>query len=115
MPNCWSKRARFVDAQHRGPYRAWWHEHHFRADGDRTIMEDRVYYAPPLGGPGARVHVLLLVLVVANLVSGFQALGTLMAVGLMMLPAASARFWVVGLPALSAVAAGILDGLRAGV
>lgn len=66
-----------------------------------------------VGGPGARVHVLLLVLVVANLVSGFQALGTLMAVGLMMLPAASARFWVVGLPALSAVAAGI--GIGAGL
>ena len=60
-----------------------------------------------VGGPGARVHMLLLVLVVANLVSGFQALGTLMAVGLMMLPAARARFWVVGLPAMSAVAAGI--------
>ena len=60
-----------------------------------------------VGGPGARVHALLLVLVVANLVSGFQALGTLMAVGLMMLPAASARFWVAGLPAMSALAAGI--------
>jgi zinc/manganese transport system substrate-binding protein len=33
------------------------------------------------------------VLAVANLVAGFQALGTLMAVGLMMLPAAAARFW----------------------
>lgn len=28
-----------------------------------------------------------------NLVGGFQALGTLLAVGLMMLPAAAARFW----------------------
>jgi zinc/manganese transport system permease protein len=33
------------------------------------------------------------VLVVLNLVAGFQALGTLMAVGLMMLPAATARLW----------------------
>lgn len=32
-------------------------------------------------------------LVVLNLVGGFYALGTLMAVGLMMLPAASARLW----------------------
>ena len=32
-------------------------------------------------------------LVVMNLVSGFHALGTLMAVGIMILPAASARFW----------------------
>ena len=30
---------------------------------------------------------------VLNLVAGFHALGTLMAVGLMMLPAAAARFW----------------------
>jgi zinc/manganese transport system permease protein len=46
------------------------------------------------GRPGALHHQLLLVLLVANLVAGFQALGTLMAVGLLMLPAASARFWV---------------------
>ncbi|MEZ4367327.1 MAG: TIGR01777 family oxidoreductase [Kofleriaceae bacterium] len=45
--------AYFVDAQHRGPYRAWWHEHHFIADGERTIMEDHVYYASPLGPLGA--------------------------------------------------------------
>ncbi|MBL8334519.1 MAG: metal ABC transporter permease [Rubrivivax sp.] len=60
-----------------------------------------------VGGPAAGVHTLLLVLVVANLVSGFQALGTLMAVGLMMLPAAAARFWVTGLPAMAALAAAI--------
>ncbi|PWC39413.1 metal ABC transporter permease [Azospirillum sp. TSO35-2] len=42
---------------------------------------------------GAACHLIFLVLVVLNLVGGFQALGTLMAVGLMMLPAASARFW----------------------
>jgi zinc/manganese transport system permease protein len=35
-----------------------------------------------------------LVLVVLNLVAGFQVLGTLMVVGIMMLPAAAARFWV---------------------
>ena len=38
-------------------------------------------------------HLLFLFLVVLNLVASFQALGTLMAVGLMMLPAAAARFW----------------------
>jgi zinc/manganese transport system permease protein len=38
-------------------------------------------------------HLLFLVLVVLNLVSGFQALGTLMAVGIMLLPAITARFW----------------------
>ena len=45
------------------------------------------------GRTGAIVHFAFLSLVVLNLVSGFQALGTLMAVGLMMLPAVSARFW----------------------
>jgi zinc/manganese transport system permease protein len=38
-------------------------------------------------------HLIFLVLVVLNLVAGFQALGTLMAVGIMLLPAVSARFW----------------------
>jgi zinc/manganese transport system permease protein len=42
---------------------------------------------------GAPVHLLFLALVVLNLVSGFNALGTLLAVGLMMLPAAASRFW----------------------
>ncbi len=38
-------------------------------------------------------HLLFLVLVVLSLVSGFQALGTLLAVGIMLLPAITARFW----------------------
>ena len=42
---------------------------------------------------GAPVHFLFLGLVVLNLVGGFQALGTLLSVGLMMLPAVAARFW----------------------
>ncbi len=46
-----------------------------------------------VGGRGAAMHFIFLVLVVLNLVAGFRALGTLMAVGLMMLPAASSRFW----------------------
>ena len=45
------------------------------------------------GGAGGWVHMGFLVLVVVNLVAGFQVLGTLMVVGMMMLPAASARFW----------------------
>ncbi len=51
----------------------------------------------------------LLLLVVCNLVAGFQALGTLMAVGLMMLPAAAARLWhpslAVQLPVAAAIGA----------
>ena len=45
----WDPPNGFVDSQHKGPYRSWWHQHSFRADGDGTIMEDHVYYAPPLG------------------------------------------------------------------
>jgi len=41
----------------------------------------------------AIAHFSFLLLVVLNLVAGFHALGTLMAVGLMILPAAVARFW----------------------
>ena len=55
-----------------------------------------------VGGRGGLVHTLFLALVVFNLVAGFQALGTLMAVGLMMLPAAAARFWMRELWSLSA-------------
>jgi zinc/manganese transport system permease protein len=44
----------------------------------------------PLSSP---THLIFLVLVVLNLVAGFQALGTLMAVGIMLLPAVAARFW----------------------
>lgn len=46
-----------------------------------------------VGARGSFYHLVFLILVVMNLVAGFQALGTLMAVGLMMLPAASSRFW----------------------
>ena len=42
-------------------------------------------------------------LVVVNLVAGFQALGTLMALGLMMLPAAAARFWAGAVWSLAAL------------
>jgi hypothetical protein len=49
---------------------------------------------PALGQPLRRpVHLTFLGLVVLNLVAGFHALGTLLAVGMMMLPAAAARFW----------------------
>jgi zinc/manganese transport system permease protein len=53
------------------------------------------------GGP---VHSAFLALVVVNLVGGFQALGTLLAVGLMLLPAITARFWAADLSGLIPVA-----------
>ena len=57
-----------------------------------------------VGGHGAACHLIFLVLVVLNMVAGFQALGTLMAVGLMMLPATAARFWAREVWGLAAVA-----------
>lgn len=62
---------------------------------------------------GAPVHFIFLGLVVLNLVSGFQALGTLLSVGLMMLPAAAARFWVnrVGAMCVLAVIFGIVSSI----
>lgn len=53
---------------------------------------------------GPFVHIVFLVLVVLNLVGGFEALGTLLAVGLMMLPAAAARFWALRLEAMCLLA-----------
>lgn len=61
---------------------------------------------------GAPAHLAFLALVVINLVNGFHALGTLLAVGLMILPAGIARFWardVTGMM-LVAVGAAILSG-----
>ena len=60
-----------------------------------------------VNGHGGAWHVAFLVLVVMNLVAGFQALGTLMSVGLMMLPAVTARLWVRRIGAMMAVAAAI--------
>ncbi|MBB3288485.1 MULTISPECIES: metal ABC transporter permease [Rhizobium] len=59
-----------------------------------------------VGGRGPLYHFLFLLLVVLNLVASFQALGTLMAVGLMMLPAAVAQLWSRSLPAMMAIATG---------
>lgn len=62
---------------------------------------------------GTALHLVFLGLVVLNLVGGFQALGTLLAVGLMMLPAATARFWSadVTMMVIIAVAAGMASGM----
>jgi zinc/manganese transport system permease protein len=54
---------------------------------------------------GAVAHLAFLALVVVNLVSGFQALGTLLAVGIMMLPAVTARFWARDITAMILIAA----------
>jgi zinc/manganese transport system permease protein len=55
---------------------------------------------------GAPAHIAFLALVVMNLVGGFQALGTLLAVGIMMLPAIASRFWARDITGMIAVAIG---------
>jgi zinc/manganese transport system permease protein len=62
---------------------------------------------------GTPTHLVFLGLVVLNLVGGFQALGTLLAVGLMMLPAAAARFWSADITLMMLVATviGIVSAL----
>ncbi|HYC65043.1 MAG TPA: metal ABC transporter permease [Reyranellaceae bacterium] len=46
-----------------------------------------------MGVRGSLYHYLFLALAVLNMVAAFQALGTLMALGLMLLPAVAASFW----------------------
>jgi zinc/manganese transport system permease protein len=55
------------------------------------------------GGPA---HLAFLALVVLNLVGGFHALGTLLAVGILILPAVTARFWARDITMMIAVAIG---------
>jgi uncharacterized protein (TIGR01777 family) len=50
----WKPLSGFVDVQVRGPYSCWRHEHTFaRGEDGATVVEDCVWYAPPLGVLGA--------------------------------------------------------------
>ncbi|MCS6758536.1 MAG: metal ABC transporter permease [Candidatus Devosia euplotis] len=62
---------------------------------------------------GSPVHFMFLSLVVLNLVAGFQALGTLLSVGLMVLPATATRFWASRVETMCIVA--IMIGLVSSV
>ena len=42
----WNPGRSFADVQDAGPYRVWRHEHVFTAQGNQTVMDDRVYYTP---------------------------------------------------------------------
>ncbi len=55
---------------------------------------------------GGVAHLAFLALMVLNLVGGFLVLGTLLAVGIMMLPAFIARFWARDISGMIAVAIG---------
>ena len=56
---------------------------------------------------GTAVHFVFMGIVVLNLVGGYLALGTLLSVGLMMLPAAAARFWTARVETMALLAAAI--------
>lgn len=70
---------------------------------DRSFLRVNSRLTPHL------LHGIFLALLVLNLVAGFQILGTLMSVGLMMLPAVSARCWAKTLPVTMVLA--VLCGL----
>ncbi|WP_091137622.1 metal ABC transporter permease [Microvirga guangxiensis] len=62
---------------------------------------------------GTPTHLIFLGLVVMNLVGGFHALGTLLAVGMMMLPATAARFWTSDITMMMIVS--VLIGIVSGI
>lgn len=49
----------FADEQKKGPYALWHHEHSFKEEGNKTIMEDKVTYALPYGAIGQLFHLLI--------------------------------------------------------
>jgi len=67
-----------------------------------------------VSGTGGALHLTFLGIVVLNLVAAFHALGTLLAVGILILPAASARLWtanltvMIGLAMLTAALSGVV-------
>jgi zinc/manganese transport system permease protein len=63
-------------------------------------------YLRSVSRAGAPAHIAFLALVVMNLVGGFHALGTLLAVGIMMVPAAVSRFWARDITAMILIAVG---------
>ncbi|SHK22973.1 zinc/manganese transport system permease protein [Roseomonas rosea] len=64
-------------------------------------------FAAAEGARGGVWHLLFMALVVLNVLAAFQALGTMMAVGLMMLPAVAARHWARGVGGMVYAAVGI--------
>lgn len=61
-------------------------------------------FAAGVSRHGALFHLGFLALVVLNLVAGFHALGTLLVVGIMMLPAGTARLWSDDITAMLGIA-----------
>jgi zinc/manganese transport system permease protein len=65
-----------------------------------------------VSGAGGIAHLTFLALLVLNLINGFHALGTLLGVGIIIIPAATARFWTRDITVMIgfAVASGVLSG-----
>ncbi|MGO1543518.1 MAG: SRPBCC family protein [Gulosibacter sp.] len=59
---------RFVDQQIAGPFQHWWHEHEFLADGEATVMVDRIELKAPFGVLGRFVEWLILRRYMENLI-----------------------------------------------
>lgn len=61
---------------------------------------------------GGIAHLIFLALLVLNLINGFHALGTLLGVGIIIIPAAIARFWTRDITVMIgfAVASGVIAG-----
>jgi zinc/manganese transport system permease protein len=57
-----------------------------------------------VSGAGGAAHSAFLALLVLNLISAFHALGTLLGVGIMIIPAAVARFWTRDITAMITIA-----------
>lgn len=53
--------AYFRDVMTDGPFREWTHTHMFYADGEATVVRDRVEYRLPLGGLGRALDALAVV------------------------------------------------------
>jgi len=58
-----SPTSRLVDGARKCPFVHWKHHHLFRADGDGTIMTDRIEYALPFGVVGLLLDLTLMKLV----------------------------------------------------
>jgi ligand-binding SRPBCC domain-containing protein len=57
--------ARLVDGARKSPFRHWRHNHLFRAEGEGTLMTDRVEYALPFGVLGRLIDVTVMRVVFA--------------------------------------------------
>ena len=63
---------RFVDIQLEGPYKFWHHTHTFVAQGQSTLIQDRVRYALPFGWFGRLANLLFIRRQLAT-IFGFRA------------------------------------------